>query len=292
MVADQATIIIHNIPSTQTLEDHNLAISGPSASVFTRSSIRWDPCSSSAQLQTAGGLSSLVTYEFSFTVINQKNALELPPWCPLGLGNCMQISIIEEGGQNMVGVDALGGAAVLQSAAPVEFTRSEISHSSASRNSSNIISVRLRLSGDLPPGSSVTIDGLTGSQTESGSVPVFGPQAHLVLNQTIWSQDTGRATLTVAQVWNRNKDVHLSFTLLNPDQHLNAEVTSISASSRYFMVRPAVLVGVATYVDLTPPSFTFGPEQSQLRPNGVNISAAFDSPVQAVCIPPKPPQPH
>lgn len=120
---------------------------------------------------------------------------------------------------------------------PLEtFDTATLENGQTSIGSTNTLTFTVNPSASIGAGSTLTIVGLTGSQTaDSGSLTVGGAGASIFGSSGSWTQSSGTLVLTVAggQSVPTGSDTIITFTLTNPAS-TNTGVTGITLASSGF----------------------------------------------------------
>ena len=103
------------------------------------------------------------------------------------------------------------------------------------KNVENTITFTVQPSRDISAGDSITLAGLTGSQTADGSLTLSGANAAIFGSAGSWTQSTGTLVLTVdtGQTLSTGSDTVITFNLTNPAT-TNAGVSGVTLSSSGF----------------------------------------------------------
>ena len=85
-------------------------------------------------------------------------------------------------------------------------------------DNTNILTFTVQPSRDIDAGDSITLAGLTGSQTADGSLTLSGAGASVFGSAGSWTQSTGTLVLTVdtGQTLSTGSDTVITFNLTNP----------------------------------------------------------------------------
>jgi hypothetical protein len=100
----------------------------------------------------------------------------------------------------------------------------------------NTLTLTLNPSVDITAGSTLTVSGLTGSQTtNSGALALAGRNRDIFGSSGVWTQSSGTLVLTIAngQSVSAGSDTEITFTLTNPDT-VSPGVSSVQVSSSGF----------------------------------------------------------
>ena len=119
---------------------------------------------------------------------------------------------------------------------PGTFDTATLDNGQTASGSSNTLTFTVNPSAVISAGSTLTIVGLTGSQTgDSGSLTVGGAGASIFGSSGSWTQSSGTLILTVAggQSVPTGANTVITFTLTNPAS-TNAGVTGITLASSGF----------------------------------------------------------
>jgi hypothetical protein len=85
-------------------------------------------------------------------------------------------------------------------------------------DNTNILTFTVQPSRDISAGNSITLAGLTGSQTADGSLTLSGAGASVFGSAGSWTQSTGTLVLTVdtGQTLSTGSDTVITFNITNP----------------------------------------------------------------------------
>jgi hypothetical protein len=116
-----------------------------------------------------------------------------------------------------------------------DFLTASLQNGTTLVGASNPITFTVQPDSDIPAGDSITIAGLTGSQTADGSVTLSGANAAIFGSAGSWTQSTGTLVLTVdaGQTLSTGSDSVITFTLTNPAT-VNAGVSAVTLDSAGF----------------------------------------------------------
>ena len=103
------------------------------------------------------------------------------------------------------------------------------------KNFENILTFTVQPSRDIDAGDSITLAGLTSSQTADGSLTLSGAGASVFGSAGSWTQSTGTLVLTVdtGQTLSTGSDTVITFNLTNPAT-LSSGVSGVTLSSSGF----------------------------------------------------------
>jgi len=119
---------------------------------------------------------------------------------------------------------------------PETFDTATLENGQTAIGNSNTLTFTVNPSASISAGATLTIAGLTGSQTtDSGSLTVGGAGASIFGSSGSWTQSSGTLVLTVAggQSVPTGSDTVITFTLTNPSS-ADAGVTGITLASSGF----------------------------------------------------------
>ena len=108
---------------------------------------------------------------------------------------------------------------VASTTAPLEtFDTATLENGQTNLDNTNILTFTVQPSRDISAGDSITLAGLTGSQTVDGSVTLSGANAAIFGSAGSWTQSTGTLVLTVdtGQTLSTGSDTVITFNLTNP----------------------------------------------------------------------------
>jgi len=120
---------------------------------------------------------------------------------------------------------------------PETFDTATLENGQTASGNSNTLTFTVNPSASIGASSTITIAGLTGSQTsDSGSLTVAGAGAAIFGSSGSWTQSSGTLVLTVAggQSVPTGSDTVITFTLTNPAS-TNTGVTGITLASSGFI---------------------------------------------------------
>jgi len=135
---------------------------------------------------------------------------------------------------------------------PETFDTATLENGQTAIGNSNTLTLTIQPSASISAGATLTIAGLTGSQTsDSGSLTIGGAGASIFGSSADWTQSSGTLVLTVAsgQSVPTGSDTVITFTLTNPSS-ADAGVTGITLASSGFTtadISGTFLNAVATY---------------------------------------------
>ena len=101
---------------------------------------------------------------------------------------------------------------------PGTFDTATLENGQTNLNNTNILNFTVQPSRDISAGDSITLAGLTGSQTADGSLTLSGSGASVFGSAGSWTQSTGTLVLTVdtGQTLSTGSDTVITFNLTNP----------------------------------------------------------------------------
>jgi len=101
---------------------------------------------------------------------------------------------------------------------PGTFDTATLENGSNVKNIENTLTFTVQPSRDISAGDSITLAGLTGSQTADGSLALSGAGASVFGSAGSWTQSTGTLVLTVdtGQTLSTGSDTVITFNLTNP----------------------------------------------------------------------------
>jgi len=108
---------------------------------------------------------------------------------------------------------------VASTTAPLEtFDTATLENGQTNLDNTNILTLTVQPSRDISAGDTLTITGLTSSQTVDGSVTLSGANAAIFGSAGSWTQSTGTLVLTVdtGQTLSTGSDTVITFNLTNP----------------------------------------------------------------------------
>ena len=101
---------------------------------------------------------------------------------------------------------------------PGTFDTATLENGQTALGASNTLTFTVQPSRDISAGDSITLAGLTGSQTADGSLTLSGAGASVFGSAGSWTQSTGTLVLTVdtGQTLSTGSDTVITFNLTNP----------------------------------------------------------------------------
>ena len=181
-----------------------LTLSGPSSDSFKQCA-QWDRSEGTLQMTVESVISSGSPYSFIFVLRNadaEQDARDVQIRGSVktlvsgGTDAPVAAASMTQSSDAAFGIPA--GSAVLKIVRPV-FTSYAIAQSSLIPGSSNTLSLTLAINCDLIEGSQISLSGLTGAETSSGSlaINVESPNAALLSTSSDWSRDDPDGVLTL-----------------------------------------------------------------------------------------------
>ena len=118
---------------------------------------------------------------------------------------------------------------------PVTFDTATLENGQTHLDNTNILTFTVQPSRDIDAGDSITLAGLTGSQTADGSLTLSGAGASVFGSAGSWTQSTGTLVLTVdtGQVLSTGSDTVITFNLTNPAT-VSSGVSGVTLASSGF----------------------------------------------------------
>ena len=118
---------------------------------------------------------------------------------------------------------------------PGTFDTATLENGQTNLDNTNILTFTVQPSRDISAGDSITLAGLTGSQTADGSLTLSGAGASVFGSAGSWTQSTGTLVLTVdtGQTLSTGSDTVITFELTNPAT-VSSGVSGITLSSSGF----------------------------------------------------------
>ena len=118
---------------------------------------------------------------------------------------------------------------------PGTFDTATLENGNNVKGAENILTFTVQPSRDISAGDSITLTGLTGSQTADSSLTLSGAGASVFGSAGSWTQSTGTLVLTVdtGQTLSTGSDTVITFNLTNPAT-TNAGVSGVTLSSSGF----------------------------------------------------------
>ena len=110
------------------------------------------------------------------------------------------------------------GVIASPTAPPGTFDTATLENGQTNLDNTNILTFTVQPSRDISAGDSITLAGLTGSQTAAGSLTLSGSGASVFGSIGSWTQSTGTLVLTVdtGQTLSTGSDTVITFNLTNP----------------------------------------------------------------------------
>ena len=110
------------------------------------------------------------------------------------------------------------GAIASPTVSPGTFDTATLENGQTNLDNTNILTFTVQPSRDIDAGDSITLAGLTGSQTADGSLTLSGAGASVFGSAGSWTQSTGTLVLTVdtGQTLSTGSDTVITFNLTNP----------------------------------------------------------------------------
>ena len=118
---------------------------------------------------------------------------------------------------------------------PGTFDTATLENGQTNLDNTNILTFTVQPSRDISAGDSITLAGLTGSQTADGSLTLSGCGASVFGSAGSWTQSTGTLVLTVdtGQTLSTGSDTVITFNLTNPAT-VSSGVSGVTLSSSGF----------------------------------------------------------
>jgi len=118
---------------------------------------------------------------------------------------------------------------------PGTFDTATLENGQTNLDNTNILAFTVQPSRDISAGDSITLAGLTGSQTADSSLTLSGSGASVFGSAGSWTQSTGTLVLTVdtGQTLSTGSDTVITFNLTNPAT-VSSGVSGITLSSSGF----------------------------------------------------------
>ena len=118
---------------------------------------------------------------------------------------------------------------------PGTFDTATLENGQTNLDNTNILTFTVQPSRDIDAGDSITLAGLTGSQTVDGSLTLSGAGASVFGSAGSWTQSTGTLVLTVdtGQTLSTGSDTVITFNLTNPAT-VSSGVSGVTLSSSGF----------------------------------------------------------
>jgi uncharacterized iron-regulated membrane protein len=302
-LAAGSTVTITGLTGSQTADSASLPVTSTDDRLGTSGA--WTQSSGELVLTAAsGGLSSGTECVVMFELTNPDSAQASPAVsvsAEIQDGSGISVGSIASAEMTKPGWDLLGvakGADPLTVVVP-SFSLKSIQQSTPKSGATNTMTVSLTADFDLAAGSTVTITGLTGSQTaDSASLPVTSTDGRLGTSGA-WTQSSGELVLTAASGGTvSGTECVVMFELTNPDSAQSSPAVSVSAEiqdgsgisvgsiASAEMTKPGWdLLGVAKGADpltVVVPSFSLKSIQQSTPKSGatntmtVSLTADFD----------------
>ena len=118
---------------------------------------------------------------------------------------------------------------------PGTFDTATLENGQTNLDNTNILTFTVQPSRDIDAGDSITLAGLTGSQTADGSLTLSGAGASVFGSAGSWTQSTGTLVLTVdtGQTLSTGSNTVITFNLTNPAT-ISSGVSVVTLSSSGF----------------------------------------------------------
>ena len=118
---------------------------------------------------------------------------------------------------------------------PGTFDTATLENGQTALGNTNTLTFTVQPSEDISAGDSITLAGLTGSQTADGSLTLSGAGASVFGSAGSWTQSTGTLVLTVdtGQTLSTGSDTVITFNLTNPAT-VSSGVSGVTLSSSGF----------------------------------------------------------
>jgi len=118
---------------------------------------------------------------------------------------------------------------------PGTFDTATLENGQTNLDNTNILTFTVQPSRDIDAGDSITLAGLTGSQTADGSLTLSGAGASVFGSAGSWTQSTGTLVLTIdtGQTLSTGSDTVITFNLTNPAA-VSSGVSGVTLSSSGF----------------------------------------------------------
>jgi hypothetical protein len=212
-------ITITGLTGTQTNTNNALSVGGGGAASFG-SAADWTKGAGTLVLTATAGIPD--NADTVITIVLTNKATSQSPVTPtIAVSGSVAI-----GSSNMA-------ASVLGAATAQTFTAKTVAESSTVQDADNLLTFTVRPNVALSAGDTITIAGLTGSQTgNSGALTVSGTDAAVFGSSGSWTQSTGTLVLTVAggQTVPNNANTVVTATIINGGSSQGAQTPTIAAS--------------------------------------------------------------
>ena len=190
----------------------------------------WRRSSGSLLLPIVAALPGSASYVLSFTVrnglVNQDSpSISIGATMPSGA----QIAVTVMSVPNTDLLDVANGTDPLRVFAP-SFTICSIGQSNPLASASNTLTVTIQTDHGLVQGSNITIFGLFGTSTASGTIAVKSNVSYAVSANGIWNQSVGMLVIAVLQDLRSNLSYTLTFSLRNGVNAQGSPPVSVMAS--------------------------------------------------------------
>jgi trimeric autotransporter adhesin len=229
-----STVTITGLTGSQTADSASLTVTSTGGRLGTSGA--WTQSSGQLVLTAAsGGTASGTACEVTFSLTNPATgqaspavsvSAEIKDESGNSVGSIASAAMTKPG-TALYGV--ANGADPLTVVVP-SFSLKSIQQSTPASGATNTLTVSLTADFDLATGSTVTITGLTGSQTaDSASLTVTSTDGRLGTSGA-WSQSSGQLVLTAASVGTVSGTAcEVTFSLTNPDSAQASPAVSVSA---------------------------------------------------------------
>ena len=248
----------------------------------------WDSGTLTLTVNSSASLKALTNYTFKFQITNPTSATTSPTINITASGTAAIASAaMTKPGAALYGV--ANGADPLRVVVP-SFSLKSIRQSTPGSGATNTLTVALTADFDLAAGSTVTITGLTGSQTEDSASLRVSSTSGLLGTSGTWTQASGQLVLTVAAGSGTvsGTGCEVTFNLTNRNSSQASPAVSVSAeikdgsgnsvgsiASAAMTKMGAALYGVANGTDpltVVVPSFSTRSIQQSSTSPGTNNS--------------------
>ena len=237
---------ISGLESTSTHSTSNLSLAGPSAESFKYGGW-WNRTEGSLRLSVWESIDALRMIEIRFLLQTgpSERSVGVQPILRVQGAQASDVMLSEV---TMLATDVLVATQALA------FSVKTLGQNTAAFNALNMVTVTLRPNAALPSGTSITLLGLTGSQTESSEyLDVLGKDASIFKPTASWSRDSGTLIVQIDDVLRDDQDTVFHVWLRNPPTSSAGSTASIESQTPLsdMKVHLAPMDGVALRAEAT-----------------------------------------
>ena len=263
-LATGSTVTVTGLTGSQTADSASLAVTSTGNRLGTSGA--WTRTSGTLVLTAAsGGMEVGNDYEVTFVLTNPLSAqaspavsvsAEVQDGSGYVVGPIASVALAKSTG-TLYGVSL--GSEPLKVVVP-SFSLKYIQQSTSTPGATNTLTVSLTADFQLPAGSTVTITGLTGSQTANSASLAVTSTSSLLGTTGAWTQSTGQLVLTSKSAGvNSGIACVVTFVLTNVATEQASPTVSVSAAIYDTISDPGVSVGSIASVTMTKPGTELDP---------------------------------